>query len=61
MASGGNGNPGWSGVDDVVVPVNRTPYYVSIDWWDSYYGWDDNTTFPNVLADTPGAIIRISY
>jgi len=61
IASGGNGNPGWSGVDDVVVPVNRTPYHISIDWWDSYYGWDDNTTFPSVLADTPDEIIRLSY
>jgi hypothetical protein len=60
-ASGENGNPGWSGVDDVVVPVSRTPYHVSIDWWDSYYGWDDNTTFPSVLADTPSEIIRLSY
>ena len=61
VASGSGANPGWSGVDDVVVPVSPTPYHVSIDWWDSYYGWDDNTTFPSVLADTPGEIIRLSY
>ena len=61
VASGSGANPGWSGVDDVFVPVSPTPYHVSIDWWDSYYGWDDNTTFPSVLADTPGEIIRLSY
>lgn len=61
IKSGGNANPGWSGVDDVVVPVSPLPYCVSIDWWDSYYGWDDNTTFSSVSATTPGAVIRLSY
>jgi hypothetical protein len=61
VASGFGANPGWSGVDDVAVPVSPTPYYVDIWWWDSYYGWDDNTVFPSVLADTPGEIIRLSY
>jgi hypothetical protein len=61
VASGSGSNPGWSGVDDVVVPVSPTPYYVDIWWWDSYWGWDDNTVFPSVLADTPGEIIRLSY
>jgi len=54
-------NPGWSGVDDVTVPVSLTPYYVDIWWWDSDNGWDDNTVFPTVYATTPGQIIRLSY
>lgn len=61
VASGGGANPGWSGVDDVVVPLSPTPYHVRITWWDSYYEWDDETVFPSVLADTPGEIIRLSY
>ena len=61
VASGSGANPGWDGVDDVVVPVSPTPYFVDIWWWDTYYGWDDNTVFPNVLVSTPGQIVRLSY
>lgn len=52
---------GWTGINDVVVPVYPTPYHVSIDWWDSHFGWDDNTTFPEVYATTPGEIIELRY
>ena len=61
VASGSGSNPGWSGVDDVVVPVSPTPYFVDIWWWDTQYGWDDNTTYPSVLVSTPGQVIRLSY
>ncbi|MDH3328701.1 MAG: hypothetical protein OEM01_05655 [Desulfobulbaceae bacterium] len=64
VASGSAANTpdeGWTGVNDVVVPVLATPYHVSIDWWDSYWGWDDNTTFWPVYATTPGEIIILRY
>ncbi|MFH1217275.1 MAG: hypothetical protein V1706_12305 [Pseudomonadota bacterium] len=52
---------GWSGVNDVVVPVSITPYSVSIDWYDSWYGWWDQTYFGSVNVRTNGAIIRLPY
>ena len=58
---GSGQNPGWSGVTNIPVQVSPTPYWVSIWWWDSYYGWDDNTTFPSVLISTPGQVERLSY
>lgn len=61
VAHGSGSNPGWSGVEDIVVPVSPTPYYVRIDWWDSYWGWDDQTVFPSVLVNTPGQVVRLSY
>ena len=57
----GDCSPGpWSGVNDVTVPVSPEPYYVKIDWWDSYYEWEDQTVFWNVYVTTP-EIIRLSY
>ena len=61
VASGGGANPGWDGVDDIVVPVSATPYWVDIWWWDSPNGWDDNTRYWPVPVNTPGQIIRLRY
>lgn len=60
-ASGSNTNPGWSGVDDVVVPVSAVPYYVDIWWWDSQFSYYDNTVFSSVQVKVPGEIVRLSY
>jgi hypothetical protein len=59
VASGSGACPNWSGVDDVIVPVSATPYFVRVDWWES----DDEgvTHFPNVYVTTPGQIIRLGY
>lgn len=61
VASGSGGCPNWSGIDNIAVPVTPTPYFISVDWWDSYYGFDDNTVFQDVYITTPGEITRLSY
>jgi hypothetical protein len=61
VASGFGTCPAWDGVDDIALQVGPTPYFVTIDWWDSYYGYDDQTVFPNVYVTTPGQVIRLSY
>jgi hypothetical protein len=61
VASGSGGCPNWDGVDDVTVPVGSTPYLVIIDWWDSQYGGDDQTTFSDVSLTTSGEVVRLSY
>ena len=50
---------GWSGVNDIVVPVSLTSYFVDI-WWHST-GDADLAEFPNVNASTHGDVVRISY
>ncbi|OHB29428.1 MAG: hypothetical protein A2X84_00425 [Desulfuromonadaceae bacterium GWC2_58_13] len=61
VASGSGGCPNWDGVDDITVLVGSIPYFVTIDWWDSYYGYDDQTVFSNVNVATPGQVLRLSY
>lgn len=61
VATGSGACPGWSGVDDVVVQVSLTPYYVSIDWWDDYYGFWDNTTYTDVDVSAHGQVVRLPY
>ena len=61
VASGSGGCPNWSGVNNVAVPLSLTPYYVVINWWDSYYEDWDQTVFPSVSVTTPGQVIRLSY
>ena len=62
VASGYDGCPNWSGVNDVAVPVSSTtPYFVIVDWWDSYGGYDDQTVFGNVYVTNPGQVVRLSY
>jgi hypothetical protein len=50
----------WSGVNNVVVPVRLTPYYVNIWWWDSYYGWYDEEYY-GVNVDEHGQVVRLEY
>ena len=59
VASGSGEAPGWDGVDEIVVPVSPTPYFVRIDW--EWEGWDDQTDFANIYLTTPGQVIRLSY
>jgi hypothetical protein len=57
----GSGGPGggWDGVDDIVVGVSATGYFVRIDWeWQGYPG---QTDFPNIAVDTPGGVIPLVY
>jgi hypothetical protein len=61
IASGSNGCPNWSGVDDVIVPVSQTPYFVRIDWWYSDEGFYDQTDFTNILVYPHGDLERLSY
>jgi hypothetical protein len=60
VASGGGGCPNWDGVDDIAVQVGYT-YFVTIPWWDSHYGWADESAFGNISVTTPGQVIRLSY
>jgi hypothetical protein len=61
VASGSGGCPNWSGVNDVAVPVSATPYFVIIDWWNSYDEYYDQTVFSSVPVTTPGQVVRLSY
>jgi hypothetical protein len=61
VGSGSGGCPNWSGVNDVSVAVSTTPYYVIVDWWDSYGQYDDQTVFANIYVTTPGQLVRLSY
>jgi len=67
VATGSGICPGWDGVDDIVVNVSPTPdYNVIIDWWDDYYGYYDQTSFPNidvpeVKVTTHGDLILLRY
>jgi hypothetical protein len=61
VATGSGAYPGWSGVDDVVLPVSGTPYFVRVDWWDDYFGFWDQTDFANVYISTAGQVVRLSY
>jgi hypothetical protein len=61
IASGSGACPNWTGVENITVAIGSTPYFVRVDWWDSYYGYDDQTDFPNVYVTTPGQVVRLSY
>lgn len=61
LVSQGGSACAWSGVNDIVVPVYSTPYYVDIFWWDSYWGFEEVTSYPNVNVTTPGEIIELRY
>jgi hypothetical protein len=61
VAIGSGSYPGWSGVDDIVVPVTSEPYFVVVDWWDDQWGYWDQTTFGNVYISTAGQLVRLSY
>jgi hypothetical protein len=61
VATGSGACPGWSGVNDITVPVHPTPYSVIIDWYDSYYEYWDQSAFSNISVTTPGQVIRLEY
>ncbi|MDW7709756.1 MAG: hypothetical protein SCH98_04715 [Deferrisomatales bacterium] len=61
VASGSGSCPGWSGVDDVQVAVGTTPYFVIVYWWDSDYGYDEESWFGNIYVTEPGQVVRLSY
>ncbi|MBI5443729.1 MAG: CxxxxCH/CxxCH domain-containing protein [Deltaproteobacteria bacterium] len=61
VASGGGGCPNWSGVDDVAVPVGLVPYFVMVYWWDSVFGFFDQTPVPNVSLTMPGQVVPLRY
>jgi hypothetical protein len=52
--------PGWSGINEVSVPISPTAYNVTIVWWNDE-GYNDETYFPNKLVTTPGQLIRLRY
>jgi hypothetical protein len=55
VATGGSYHP-WDGVDDIVVPVSATPYWLKIAWGDASEPYDE-FWIPSVLVDTPGQIV----
>jgi hypothetical protein len=61
VANGFGGCPNWSGVEDIAVPIGPTPYFVRVDWWDSYWGYDDQTSFSNISVTAPGQAVRLGY
>jgi len=61
VTTGSSSAPGWDGVDDVVVPVSATPYYVHIDWWDEDWWMEGPTIHPTVYVAVPGGVTRLSY
>jgi len=61
VASGSATGAGWSGINDLIVPVSTTPYYVRIDWYWAEGDESDQTDFPNIDVSTPGQTIRLSY
>lgn len=60
---------GWTGVNDIVVPLRGTTYYVRVEYeyWEylgASVGWElipDQTDFPSVAVTEPGTVIRLSY
>jgi hypothetical protein len=56
-----DGGDGWTGVDDVVVPVSTTPYYVYIDWYDSDWDSEGPTVHFPVNLTSPGAVVTLHY
>lgn len=61
VASGSGACPNWSGMDDIAVATGNSKYVVTVDWWDSYFEYDEQTVFTNVSVTTPGQVVRLSY
>jgi hypothetical protein len=61
VASGFDGCPNWTGVEDIAVQIGPTPYFVKVDWWNSYDEVDDQTVFVNVYVTTPDQVAIRSY
>ena len=54
-------NSSWSGVDDIVVPVSQTPYYVDVWWYDSGTGYEEQWGYPNKLVTAHGQTVTVHY
>ncbi len=69
VATGSDTGADWSGVNDIVVPVRATAYYVRVDYeyWENLgfpHGWElipASRTFPSVFVTEQGAVIRLSH
>jgi hypothetical protein len=61
VSTGYAGCPNWSGVNDVTVPAGSTLYFVTVDWWDSYYGYDEQSAFANITVTTAGDTVKPNY
>ena len=61
VTTGSGACPGWSGIEDVVVDVSPTPYFIRVDWWDSSQGFFEQTDFTNININTHGQVQRLSY
>jgi hypothetical protein len=62
FTSGSDGGAGWTGINDVALPVRATPYYVRVDWGYDALPWgDDQTNVGPVSLTVPGAIVTEGY
>jgi hypothetical protein len=60
VASGSGTCTDWDGVDDIIVPVSTTQYYISVEWWNVTEEYWDETPF-KVYITTPGQVVRLDY
>jgi hypothetical protein len=61
VATGSDGCPDWSGVNDVLVSPGKT-YSVTIDWyWDGGVYFEDQVHYPSVAVPTSGEVLRLQY
>ena len=58
--AGWGGCPNWSGVNDISVPIGTTSYLVVVDWYDSWWGYDDRSVF-TVSVTAPGQTVTVRY
>jgi hypothetical protein len=65
VTTGSNGGTGWDGVDDIVLPVSGTAYYVEGWWYDPSIGFDEPMVFgdgsPYVYLSTDGQLEVRTY
>jgi hypothetical protein len=61
VATGSDGCPDWSGVNDIPVSSGRT-YYVRLDWYvDGGTYFEDQVIYESVNVPTAGEVIRLPY
>ena len=53
-------DPNWSGVNNIVVPIKATSYYVDIFWSDEYES-HVLTSYPNVPVTVQGQVVELRY
>ncbi len=69
VSAGSDTGAGWTGVNDILVPVRATPYWVQVNYWyweylGGAYGWElipASRTFTTVSFTTSGEVVRLSY